>query len=53
MYNISENITKQERWYVLLKEKLKKKKTLPRGFNPDFVKQNTYPMNVNKHIFVM
>ena len=37
MYNISENKTKQERWYVLLKEKLKKK-TLPRGFNPDFVK---------------
>ena len=23
MYNISENKTKQERWYVLLKEKLK------------------------------
>ena len=38
MYNVSENKTKQERWYVLLKEKLQKKKTLPRDFNPDFVK---------------
>ena len=26
MYNVSENKTKQERWYVLLKEKLQKKK---------------------------
>ena len=31
MYNVSENKTKQERWYVLLKEKLQKKKNTTKG----------------------